>query len=106
MEQVIRVNMKMGIVGNRVQAWLADGGTPEQVEKLGQDVGTYLDSFQLTQAEASMDSLFSIVVGATASSESASTAGACRDSTGSWNGTPRSTGRTGGRTTSTSRRRT
>ncbi len=71
MEQVIRINMKMGIVGNRVQAWLAAGGTPEQVEKLGQDVGTYLNSFQLTQAEASMDSLFSIVVGATASSESA-----------------------------------
>jgi len=30
-EQVIRIQMKMGIVGTRVQAWLAAGGTPQQV---------------------------------------------------------------------------
>jgi len=70
-EQLIRIYMKMGIVGTRVQAWLAAGGTPQQVEAFGQDVGTYLTSGDLAKAETSMDSLFDIVVGATASSEAA-----------------------------------
>src|SRR5262245_25664722 len=70
-EQVIRIQMKMGIVGTRVQAWLAAGGTPQQVEALGQDVGTYLASGELAKAETSMDSLFNIIVGAPASSEAA-----------------------------------
>ena len=70
-EQNIRIYMKMGIVGTRVQAWLAAGGTPQQVEALGQDVGTYLTSGELAKAEASMDSLFDIIVGETASSEAA-----------------------------------
>jgi hypothetical protein len=70
-EQVIRIHMKMGIVGTRVQAWLAAGGTPQQVEALGQDVGTYLTSGELAKAETSMDSLFNIIMGATASSEAA-----------------------------------
>ena len=70
-EQVIRIQMKMGIVGARVQAWLAAGGTPQQVEALSQNVGTYLISGELAKAETSMDSLFNIIVGATASSEAA-----------------------------------
>ncbi len=70
-EQNIRIFMKMGIVGTRVQAWLAAGGTPQQVEALGQDVGRYLTSGDLARAETSMDSLFDIIVGATASSEAA-----------------------------------
>jgi hypothetical protein len=70
-EQVIRIQMKMGIVGTRVQAWLAAGGTPQQVEALSQGVGTYLTAGELAKAETSMDSLFNIIVGATASSEAA-----------------------------------
>jgi hypothetical protein len=70
-EQVIRIQMKMGIVGARVQAWLAAGGTPQQVEALSQSVGTYLNSGQLANAEAAMDSLFNIIVGASAPSEAA-----------------------------------
>jgi hypothetical protein len=62
-EQVIRIQMKMGIVGTRVQAWLAAGGTPQQVEALSQGVGTYLTSGELAKAETSMDSLFDIIVG-------------------------------------------
>jgi hypothetical protein len=73
-EQNIRIYMKMGIVGTRVQAWLAAGGTPQQVEALGQDVGRYLTSGDLAKAETSMDSLFDIVVGATAASEAAKVA--------------------------------
>ena len=70
-EQVLRIQMKMGIVRARVQAWLAAGGTPQQVASLSQDVDTYLTSGDLAKAETSTDSLFNIIVGATASTEAA-----------------------------------
>ena len=70
-EQLIRIHMKMGIVVTRIQAWLAAGGTPQQVEAFGQDVAKFLTSGELAKAETSMDSLFNIVVGSTAPSESA-----------------------------------
>ena len=70
-EQVLRIQMKMGIVRTRVQAWLAGGGTPQQVASLSQDVDRYLTSGDLAKAETSTDSLFNIIVGATASTEAA-----------------------------------
>jgi hypothetical protein len=72
-EQVIRIQMKMGIVGTRLQAWLAAGRTPH-VQFKRFDLVRYLTSGDLTKAEASVDSLFDIIAGKTASSEAATIA--------------------------------
>jgi hypothetical protein len=69
-EQVIRIQMKMGIVGTRLQAWLAAGRKPH-VKFKRFDLVRYLTSGDLTKAEASVDRLFDIIVGKTPSSEAA-----------------------------------
>ena len=72
-EPVIRINMKMGMVSTRAQAWVAAYRQRRlrKVEVLGQRVARFLSWGELAKAETSIDSLFDIIVGATASTDAA-----------------------------------